>query len=75
MAKDSYNMFKLKVIHLADLGHIIAVLFLNAAMIGECAKFSIVGPAYDQIIVYRKTIKDKNIEHTKAWNKVRFGIP
>ena len=44
-------------------------------MTGECTKFSIVGPVYDQIIVYRKTIKDKNIEHTKAWNKVRFGIP
>ena len=39
LAKDSYNMFKLKVIHLADLGHIIAVLFLNPAMTGERAKF------------------------------------
>ena len=43
-------------------------------MTGERAKFSIVGPAYDRIIVYRKTIKDKNIEHTNALNKVQFVI-
>ena len=39
LAKDSYNMSQLKVIHLADLGHLLAVSFLNPGKTGERAKF------------------------------------
>ena len=42
---------------LADLGQLIAVSFLNPALTGERAKFSIVGPAYDQLLFIGKQLR------------------